>query len=233
LQENIKDLPAFISQDRRGQVLPSYINELSTHLEGELKSLIREVETLRSCTEHVASLIDMQQQFALPNRELREVIRADTLMERAYKLCANTLDMHDVRVACEFECTSSLMVDHHKVLQILLNLLGNARHAVRDLTSGERRILLRTTASGNMVRMEVTDNGVGISADHLPLVFNQGFTTKKDGHGIGLHSSANWAREMGGRLTCHSPGQGEGATFILELPVAEQAVNPMKAVAAT
>jgi signal transduction histidine kinase len=231
LQEHVKDLPDFITRDRRGQVLPSYINELSAHLEGELSNLMTEVETLRSCTEHVASLIDMQQQFAVPHRDLREVIGADVLMERAYKLCANTLDMHDVQVVREFECTAGLMVDYHKVLQILLNLLGNARHAVRDRTNGERRIRLRTTASGNMVRMEVMDNGIGIEAEHLPLIFNQGFTTKKDGHGIGLHSSANWARELGGRLTCHSAGPGEGAVFVLELPMAEQSASPMKAVA--
>jgi two-component system sensor kinase FixL len=105
------------------------------------------------------------------------------------------------------------------VIQILLNLLGNARHAVAGRADGDKRVWLRTSVEGDMVRMEVRDNGIGIAAEHLPLMFNQGFTTKKDGHGLGLHSSANWARELGGALRCRSEGLDTGATFVLELPL--------------
>lgn len=232
LQDHINDLPSFIASDSRGKVLPAYIDELSSHLEAELRSLIKEVDALRACTDHVAGMISIQQQFASPHRELREIISANTLMERAYKLSVSTFEMHGVEVACEFDCADSLMADSHKVLQILLNLLGNARHAVRGRGT-EGKIRLRTWSDGDMVKMEVTDNGVGIEAAHLPLIFNQGFTTKKDGHGVGLHSSANWAREMGGALACHSDGPGKGATFILTLPGAAQAAEETKSVAAS
>jgi two-component system, LuxR family, sensor kinase FixL len=70
--------------------------------------------------------------------------------------------------------------------------------------------------------VEVADNGVGIAPENMPRMFPQGFTTKKTGHGFGLHISALAATEMKGRLTCASSGAGQGATFTLELPMAGQ-----------
>jgi len=73
---------------------------------------------------------------------------------------------------------------------------------------------------GGRVQIYVTDNGVGIAAENLTRVFAFGYTTKKAGHGFGLHSSALAAREMGGSLVAQSDGPGQGATFVLELPPA-------------
>jgi signal transduction histidine kinase len=67
----------------------------------------------------------------------------------------------------------------------------------------------------------VIDNGVGISPENLTRIFNHGFTTRKKGHGFGLHSSVLTAKEMGGSLTVHSDGPGQGSSFTLELPLPE------------
>ena len=69
----------------------------------------------------------------------------------------------------------------------------------------------------------VRDNGVGIPAENLQRIFSFGFTTKRDGHGFGLHSSAVAAQEMDGSLLAHSDGRGNGAEFVLELPVVKPA----------
>ena len=106
-----------------------------------------------------------------------------------------------------------------RVLQILDNLLSNARHALIDAPQSGALIKIRINRNGdNRVRTSVHDNGIGISKDNLAKIFEHGFTTKKDGHGFGLHSSANAAKEMGGSLIAHSDGLGQGATFVLELP---------------
>jgi len=60
---------------------------------------------------------------------------------------------------------------------------------------------------------------MGIAPENLARIFSHGFTTKKEGHGFGLHSSANAAAEMGGHLSVMSDGVDQGATFTLELPV--------------
>jgi signal transduction histidine kinase len=69
------------------------------------------------------------------------------------------------------------------------------------------------------VRIEVADNGIGIEPEQMARLFQQGFTTRKNGHGLGLHGAALAAKEMAGALTAHSEGRGKGATFVLELPL--------------
>jgi C4-dicarboxylate-specific signal transduction histidine kinase len=114
-----------------------------------------------------------------------------------------------------------ILVDRHKLLQILINLLSNAKHALEASETQARRLLIRVrlTPEGERMRIEVEDNGMGIAPENLPRMFTQGFTTKKDGHGFGLHISALSSTEMKGRLSCSSPGPGQGATFTLELPL--------------
>jgi two-component system, NtrC family, sensor kinase len=69
------------------------------------------------------------------------------------------------------------------------------------------------------LRITVKDNGEGIAAENMTRIFTHGFTTKKDGHGFGLHGAAIAAREMEGSLTAASDGPGRGATFTLILPL--------------
>jgi signal transduction histidine kinase len=112
------------------------------------------------------------------------------------------------------------VVDKHKVLQILVNLIRNAKYALDDGMPPVKRLTLRVTVTGDeRVRIAVIDNGVGIPAENLTRIFEHGFTTRKDGHGYGLHSGALAARELGGTLAVQSDGPGQGATFTLELPV--------------
>lgn len=218
LSEHEADLPTFIAQDGRGKLLPAFITQLSEHLETELRNLTKEVEALRACTEHVSGVIATQQEFARPHRGVSDFVVVNDLMAKALKLSMSAFEMRGIDVVCDLSCTASVVTDTHKVLQILLNLLGNARHAVQEQPSAERRVWLTTGLTEGSVCMRVRDNGVGLAQEHLHQVFNQGFTTKRDGHGIGLHTSANWARELGGSLACHSDGLGAGATFTLELP---------------
>jgi two-component system NtrC family sensor kinase len=128
--------------------------------------------------------------------------------------------------------SDEMTVDRHKLLQILLNLFTNAAHAMRPRSS-ERRLAVRVYTDGDRVVFEVKDNGVGISTENLTRIFAHGFTTKSDGHGFGLHSCANAAREMGGRLRASSEGPGLGATFTLTLPrVAATSASPPEAASA-
>jgi signal transduction histidine kinase len=73
--------------------------------------------------------------------------------------------------------------------------------------------------NNNHVAISIIDNGVGIPAENLARIFNHGFTTRRDGHGFGLHSGALNARELGGSLNMRSEGAGQGAEFTLELPL--------------
>jgi C4-dicarboxylate-specific signal transduction histidine kinase len=142
------------------------------------------------------------------------------LVEDALKMNLAAFDRHHIEVVREVaENLPPVCVDRHKVLQILINLVRNAKYAMDQRNETTKRMVVRVAlASPDRVKITVADNGVGIAADHLTRIFSHGFTTKKDGHGFGLHSGANAAKEMGGSLKAHSAGLGQGAEFTLELP---------------
>jgi signal transduction histidine kinase len=104
-------------------------------------------------------------------------------------------------------------------VQVLVNLIRNAKQACDDSGSATKKMTVRVSGSLDSVRVSVIDNGVGIPPENLTRIFAHGFTTKPNGHGFGLHGAALAAREMGGSLTVHSDGGGAGAAFTLELPV--------------
>ena len=131
---------------------------------------------------------------------------------------ASALARHDIQVIKEFHETPPINVEKNKVLQILVNLVRNAKHSCDDSGRQEKQLTLRVTNGDDRVRLSVADNGVGIPPENLTRIFSHGFTTKKDGHGFGLHSGALAPKELGGALLAHSDGPGKGAVFTLELP---------------
>jgi two-component system sensor kinase FixL len=143
------------------------------------------------------------------------------LIDEALRLHAVSFERLAIRIVRDYADVPLIFVDRHKLLQILINLLSNARHALVDSAQQDKRLSIHVQRSpdGERLLIDVTDNGVGIAAENVARLFTQGFTTKKTGHGFGLHISALAAEEMKGRLSCTSPGPGQGATFTLELPV--------------
>src|SRR6185295_14606791 len=135
-------------------------------------------------------------------------------------LCMNegAMSRHGVEVIREFESVPPMNVEKHKILQILVNLVRNAKHACQASERPDKRLTVRVANGDGRIRISVIDNGVGIPPENMTRIFNHGFTTRKDGHGFGLHSGALAAKEMGGSLTVHSDGPGQGATFTLVLP---------------
>jgi signal transduction histidine kinase len=140
------------------------------------------------------------------------------LVEDSLRMNDGALIRHRVEVIREFENVPPMNVDKHKVLQILVNLVRNAKYACDESARADKRLTVRVANGDDWVKISVVDNGVGIPPDNLVRIFNHGFTTRKDGHGFGLHSGALAAKEMGGSLTAHSDGLGKGATFTLLLP---------------
>jgi signal transduction histidine kinase len=142
-------------------------------------------------------------------------------MEDAVRMNEVAINRHGVNLIRDFHAVPAVAVDKHKVLQVLTNLIRNAKYATDNSPTSDKRIILRIIHPGNNgpVQMSVIDHGLGIAPENLTRIFAGGFTTKKEGHGFGLHCSANAAREMGGRLFAESDGPGKGATFTLELPV--------------
>ena len=221
LKDHAFDLATFMSRDPRGKVLPGYLSNLAERMAEEEKELARELELLSKNLGHVKDIVAMQQNYA-KSCGINEQLPPASLVEDALLIIDPANDKRDIQLVREFEDVPPVVVDKHKVLQILVNLTRNARHAVEESGRPDKRITIGIHKNGgNHIKIKVADNGVGIATDNLKRIFAHGFTTRKDGHGFGLHSGAIAAKELGGSLRAHSEGVGQGATFTLELPIAK------------
>ena len=220
LREHEGTLPGFLTNDPKGQQLPQFLARLTDHLVEENKVLLQETNALNQNVQHIRQIVSTQQSFACVFGVM-EQLGAERLMEEAIQLNTAAFDRHGIKLVRQYSSVPPILVDRHKVLQILINLLRNAKQALREVDRADKQVTLSIVAGANQcVQMAVTDNGSGVGPESLTKIFQHGFTTKKDGHGFGLHSGALAAKEMNGNLTVHSDGLGQGATFTLELPVA-------------
>jgi signal transduction histidine kinase len=218
LQEHQSDLGSFVAHDERGKVLPVYLAELSRHLSADNQNALQELDSLKSNIDHIKDIVAMQQRYAKLGG-VAELIDIRHLFEESMRINANAFERHAVKVVREFADVPQITVDKHKVLQILVNVLRNAKDACESLAEQQRRVTVGIERYAAGVRVAITDNGAGIVGENMSRIFTHGFTTKKTGHGFGLHSGALAAKEMGGVLRAESPGPGRGATFVLELPL--------------
>ncbi len=220
LRSHAGDLGDFITNDPKGRALPEYLAELGQRLDAERVKMRADLQGLVASIEHIKEIVNMQQSYAKLSGET-ESLPVPQLVEDALRMNAAAFTRHGVTLQREFSPVPYVSVDKHKVLQILTNLMRNAKYAVDETT--QQRKLIRVgigVESTGFVAVTITDNGVGIPAENLTRIFQHGFTTRKEGHGFGLHSGALAAKEMGGALTVQSAGPGCGATFTLTLPVA-------------
>jgi PAS domain S-box-containing protein len=227
LEQHAGNLGKFFTEDPKGKLLPDYLGKLYWQLDNERNELVGELAGLTKNLGHIKEIVAMQQTYAKVDG-LTEAVSPAVLLEDALRLNEESLVRNSVTVDRDYDATApTVTVDKHKVLEILVNLITNARHAVCDAARTDRKIRVRVAQTCNRrVSVEVQDNGVGIPQENLVRIFQHGFTTKKNGHGFGLHSGALAARQMGGSLTVNSEGPGQGATFKLELPIGETKPAP-------
>jgi signal transduction histidine kinase len=217
MQEHRHDLGEFISLDSRGKHLPAHLAQLSEHLIAEQKAIVKELASLRENIEHIKEIVAMQQSYATFGG-VKEIINVLDLVEDSMRLNEGGLNRHGVEVIREYAEVPLMNVEKHKILQILVNLLSNAKHACQESASVDKRLTIRVANGDGRLKISVMDNGIGIPPENVTRIFNYGFTTRKDGHGFGLHSCALAAKEMGGSLTMHSNAPSQGSCFTLELP---------------
>lgn len=219
LREQGANLANFMTHDERGKMIPSYLEQLNKVLIEEHGALVQEIAGLARNLEHIKDIVVMQQAYAKVSGRI-EKVDLKGMAEDALQINSASFMRHRVRVLKEFQDVPEVLVDRNKVLQILVNLIRNAKHALDD-SQAEDRVLKVSLAriDEDNVAVEVIDNGIGIPPENMARIFNHGFTTKSSGHGFGLHISALTAKEMGGSLKAFSEGSNKGASFVLQLPI--------------
>lgn len=218
------DLANFLTNDPKGGRVVEFFKNFAAHFDAERSGILDEMSSLTTGIRHIQEIVAMHHGYAKGGSNILEMVRPGELMEESLRINRQALERHQIVIFSEIEDLAAASLDRHKILQILGNLLTNAKASLQEVPLDARRltaIVARVeTDDGDMVRFTIKDNGRGIAPENLERIFAFGFTTKAEGHGIGLHMSANAATEMGGSLRAQSDGPGAGAAFVLELPYA-------------
>jgi PAS domain S-box-containing protein len=217
LTQHAHDLPAFMS-GAQGKHLPAYLQQLSAELLEERDATVAELSVLRANVEHIKEIVATQQGYARRGG-VTDTLDVRVLAEDSLRMNEGAFSRHGVTIVRDFGEVPLIEVDKHRVLQILVNVIRNAKYACDEASGGAKRVTVRIRAVGATVQIAVIDTGVGIARENLDRIFNHGFTTRSEGHGFGLHSAALAAKELGGSLAAESAGLGRGATFTLTLPI--------------
>ncbi len=217
LVDNEKNIASYISEDKKGKQIPKFLSLLSDQLIEEKEAMKNELTELTNNIDHIKSVISMQQTYA-GSFGVRESIMLSSLVEDALKINAQGMDQRGVKVEKIYNKIEAMFIDKHKALQIVINLISNAKHAVIDSDNEIKNITVSISTEKNMAKLEVLDTGVGIAHEDLTHLFEYGFKRRRNGHGFGLHHSALVANELGGKIYVNSDGLGKGASFILILP---------------
>ncbi len=198
--------------------LGAFAHAVFQSLEEEREAALTEVRTLRQSVDHVAATVATQQRWA-NKAGVTEVVDVPEMVNEVLGMIGLGKH-HDIEVTLDIPDLPPIITDRHRIIQIVTNLLTNARDAVHNNVETLRRIRVAVRLdSADSLKITVTDTGSGIDPHNLERVFQHGFTTKSTGQGFGLHASALTAKELDGQLNAYSPGRGQGATFVLCLPV--------------
>jgi PAS domain S-box-containing protein len=217
LTEHAGELATFLAGGQ-GRHLPVYLQELAAELISERDAALAELSAVRSNVEHIKEIVAMQQGYAKRGGVI-DTVDVRMLVEDSLRMNEGAFSRHGVTIVRDFEDVPLVQVDKHKVLQILVNVIRNAKYACAEAAGGTKRVTVRVRAANGSMLLSVIDTGVGIPRENLDRIFNHGFTTRPDGHGFGLHSSALAAKQLRGSLQAESGGRGQGATFTLTLPL--------------
>jgi NO-binding membrane sensor protein with MHYT domain len=218
LDEHKNDLINFITKDSKGNQIVDYINSLALCWNDEKKFLYNEIAVLLKNIEHVKNIIAMQQELS-KSEGFEQIVDINEIIEEAIAITGLDTSRSEIKINKQYESLHHVLIDKVKLLQILVNLLRNAKDSLTESKNEPKIIDLKIgIVNKETFYIKVTDNGLGVLPANLTRIFGYGFTTKVNGHGYGLHSSALAANEMGGSINVVSEGYEKGAAFTMTLP---------------
>ncbi|UCE49960.1 MAG: PAS domain S-box protein [Phycisphaerales bacterium] len=218
LQDNVKELGRFMTVEERGKKIPALLANLSTELIDEQQRCLESLEALTKHVEHVGEIIQLQQSHSKA-KDLLEATTVASVVEDTLEINAEVLERNGIKITKDISDLPTILLDRHKLLQIMTNLISNAAQALAESSRADKTVTIRTKEiETGRLKIEISDNGVGIPQENLTRIFEHGFTTREKGHGFGLHSTALSVGELNGSIVAHSDGPDKGATFTIELP---------------
>jgi C4-dicarboxylate-specific signal transduction histidine kinase len=224
IKNHLDDIVHFLSEDQKGKMVPNYLIALVKSIGTDITEVLSEIESMKTNVKHIEEVVGMQKLISGVSN-ISENVDLKTEIDSALKL-SGVQSNENIRLEFNIQDNISIMTDRSKLLQILVNLLQNAKDSLLSPNCNidnkiiSIRIQKQTSSSG--IEIVISDNGCGIEKSNIDKIFSFGFTTKPKGHGFGLYSSALAAKELGGMLHAISEGLKLGVVFILTLPLIVQ-----------
>ena len=216
LREHMDDLENFIIKDPKAKKLLEFYLMLEEPMDREYEELRVQKQRLAEKIRIITDVVAAQQTFSQAGR-VSENISLQQVVEDTLVLKSSGFKKNQIHIRTNFQTDETVDVEKSKLIHILINLFNNAKEAMQKV-SNERILTIETYHNREGVFLSVADTGEGIDETMMTKIFTHGFTTKETGHGYGLHSCANYMKEMGGALQVHSDGPGRGANFVLMFP---------------
>ena len=210
-------LAGFLATEK-GKLLPQYLTSVTARLTEENTQVLAELASVAGNVDHIKTIIATQQSYAHTS-DMTEVVQIADIIDDALRMSEVSFERHGIEVVKDYDADVSIETDRHRLLEILINVVSNARHSLKDKATSPRLLSIHLRRLEQAVSITISDTGVGIPAANLDRVFQHGFTTKRDGHGFGLHACANTTQELGGSIAASSAGPGLGAEFTIKLPL--------------
>ncbi|MBT3232459.1 MAG: tetratricopeptide repeat protein [Calditrichaeota bacterium] len=208
----------FVSDDPRGEKLPELLNQITDSLEEEIEQHKTKMKTISKSLDHIKSIIDFHQLHSISS-ESADNIDINKLLNNIIGFIKPSFDHQKVDLSLDLPKERVMLsTKTHKLEEIIINLLQNALESFVEFEGAKQTVILSLATENNQIHISVKDNGKGIATDKLESVFQYGFTTKSKSHGLGLHSCALSAKDLGAMLSVNSEGKGCGADFNLIIP---------------
>ncbi|PAU95561.1 histidine kinase [Aliifodinibius salipaludis] len=217
LREHIDRVEEFIAENPKGKQLLNYYLKLEEPIQKEQQKMLKQSQRLSEKVDLISEVIAAQQSYAGASIEADQA-SLDEMVNDALTLQSGSIERHGLTIKKDLQPIEAITAHRTQLIHILVNIFKNAKEAMVENEPEEKVIRIKTWQEDNKVHLSISDNGHGIKKENIDKIFTQGFTTKNEGHGFGLHSCANYMQSMGGKIKVESNGKGRGATFILVFP---------------
>ncbi len=234
IEAHRSDWMTYLDTDPQGRKVLPFILALAADLATQNKRWVGTVERVESRVAHIVDIIRTQKSFD-EGAMARKIVNLEQSISNAVKVLADSLASRgiDVSIDCAGENTPiEVYIQESRFHQMLVNLVKNSIEAIDELAESagldNPYIRLKCYPQEDYLVIDVADNGIGIKKAHSRLIFSAGYTTKKTGSGLGLHSAANFVIGSGGKIHALSDGVGKGTTMrvMLRHPLMELSPPP-------
>lgn len=214
LEARFSELEDFIKNDPKGKKLMQYYVSMGESFENFQGKLQTYISRLLDKISLIEGIINEQQSFTGVRSSLEEMDLVP-IVDDVLKMYQTLIDRFGIKVVRNVDDYAVALVQRTKLFHVLTNIIKNAIESMEKI-AGDKILSVAVYRDSENVFIRICDSGSGISEGNLKSIFSYGFTTKKDGHGFGLHSCANYMTEMKGRIWAEHGEGGKGAVFVMQ-----------------